>query len=196
MGKQDADMASARKRLVFNFFIMDTPSHIFHGTWRHPQSRSLEYNDLDLWVELAQLAERGKMDGLFIADVFGMYESFGGTTDGIIKNAVQFPISDPGVIISAMAYATTHLGLIYTNSVLHLLLQRGEPFAGARQHRHGIAAARKAAHHLRTGPRTDAGDQCDGKLLLHVRLLSESGSSNADSVPRLEGVMHFWGESD
>jgi FMN-dependent oxidoreductase (nitrilotriacetate monooxygenase family) len=117
-GKQDAGMASARKRLVFNFFIMDTPSHIFHGTWRHPQSRSLDYNDLDLWVELAQLAERGKMDGIFIADVFGMYESFGGTTDGIIKNAVQFPISDPGVIISAMAHATKHLGLIYTNSVL------------------------------------------------------------------------------
>jgi FMN-dependent oxidoreductase (nitrilotriacetate monooxygenase family) len=119
--------AGTRKRLVFNLFTMDTPSHIFHGTWRHPESRSLDYNNLDLWVEIAQLAERGKMDAIFFADVFGMYESFGGTTDGIIKNAVQFPISDPSTLISAMSHATKHLGFVYTNSVL-----QQHPFTFAR----------------------------------------------------------------
>lgn len=119
--------AGTRKRLVFNLFAMDTPSHIFHGTWRHPASRSLDYNNLDLWVEIAQLAERGKMDAIFFADVFGMYEGFGGTTDGIIKNAVQFPISDPSMLISAMSHATKDLGFIYTNSVL-----QQHPFAFAR----------------------------------------------------------------
>lgn len=116
-----------RKRLIFNLFTMDTPSHIFHGTWRHPESRSLDYNNLDLWVEIAQLAERGKMDAIFFADVFGMYESFGGTADGIIKNAVQFPISDPSTLISAMSHATKNVGFIYTNSVL-----QQHPFAFAR----------------------------------------------------------------
>lgn len=119
--------AHKRKHMVFNLFAMDTPSHIFHGTWRHPASRSLDYNNLDLWVEVAQLAERGKMDAIFFADVFGMYESFGGSADGIIKNAVQFPVSDPSTLISAMSHATKHLGFIYTNSVL-----QQHPFSFAR----------------------------------------------------------------
>jgi FMN-dependent oxidoreductase (nitrilotriacetate monooxygenase family) len=115
------------RRLVFNLFMMDTPSHIFHGTWRHPESRSLEYNNLDLWVELAQMAEQARMDGIFIADVLGLYEGYGGTVDGVIEHAVQFPTSDPAMLISAMSHATKDLGFMYTNSVL-----QQHPFAFAR----------------------------------------------------------------
>jgi FMN-dependent oxidoreductase (nitrilotriacetate monooxygenase family) len=115
------------RRLVFNLFAMNTPSHIFHGTWRHPDSRSLEYNNLDLWVELAQMAEHAKMDAIFLADVFGLYEGYGGSVDGVIENAVQFPTSDPAMLISAMSHATKNLGFVYTNSVL-----QQHPFAFAR----------------------------------------------------------------
>ncbi len=30
-----------------------------------------QYKDLEYWVDLARLLERGKFDGLFIADVLG-----------------------------------------------------------------------------------------------------------------------------
>jgi FMN-dependent oxidoreductase (nitrilotriacetate monooxygenase family) len=95
--------------------------------WRHPKSRSLEYNSLDLWVEMAEIAERGRFDAIFMADVFGLYGEFRGSWDAIAEHAVQFPVSDPSVLISAMAYATEHLGFVYTNSVL-----QQHPFAFAR----------------------------------------------------------------
>jgi FMN-dependent oxidoreductase (nitrilotriacetate monooxygenase family) len=110
--------------MIFNFFVMNTPSHITHGTWRKPGCESVDYNNLDMWVELAKLAESAKIDGLFFADVFGLYA---GPLETIARHAIQFPISDPSMLISAMAYATKNLGFVYTNSVL-----QAHPFAFAR----------------------------------------------------------------
>jgi len=41
------------KRLIFCAFTMNTVSHIYHGLWRHPETRQLEYTNLDTWVDLA-----------------------------------------------------------------------------------------------------------------------------------------------
>lgn len=114
--------------MSFNFFMMDTPSHISQGMWTHPESRSLEYNTLDMWVDLAKLAEKHHFDSIFIADNFGMYPPVAGSSDVVVERALQFPISDPAMLISAMAHATEHLGLVYTNSVL-----QQHPFNFARQ---------------------------------------------------------------
>lgn len=114
--------------LSFHFFMMATPSHHFHGGWRHPDSRSIHYNRLETWIDLAKLAERGKVDSIFIADVFGMYEDQGGNSDLIIRNAIHFPCGDPAVLIPAMAAATENLGFVYTNSIL-----QQHPFTFARQ---------------------------------------------------------------
>ncbi|MET4901171.1 NtaA/DmoA family FMN-dependent monooxygenase [Paenarthrobacter sp. CC6] len=121
-------MSAPTRPLVYNFFLMDTPSHISQGMWRHPESRATEYNDLGLWVELAQLAERHHFDAIFIADNFGMYPPVGGSSDVVIERALQFPISEPAMLVSAMAHATKDLGIVYTNSVL-----QQHPFAFARQ---------------------------------------------------------------
>ncbi len=107
-----------RQHMVFNLFLMDTPSHLFPGTWRHPDARIVQYNDLDLWVDLAKLAERGKLDAIFLADAFGLHEEQNGSWDGLIRNAVMFPTADPNMLVSAMAAATENLGFIVTNSVL------------------------------------------------------------------------------
>lgn len=117
----------SKRPMLYNLFIMNTPSHISHGMWRHPQSRALDYTSLDLWVEMAQLAERGQLDAVFMADVFGLYGEFRGGWDIIAEHAVQFPVNDPSVLISAMAHATSNLGFVYTNSVL-----QQHPFAFAR----------------------------------------------------------------
>jgi long-chain alkane monooxygenase len=44
---------------------MNTVSRIYHGLWRHPETRQLEYTNLDTWVDLAKLLEHGKFDAIF-----------------------------------------------------------------------------------------------------------------------------------
>jgi FMN-dependent oxidoreductase (nitrilotriacetate monooxygenase family) len=59
---------------------------------------------------LARLLEEGLFDGLFLADVLGIYDVHGGNGDAAIRNAVQVPLIDPMLIVPAMAAATRHLG--------------------------------------------------------------------------------------
>ena len=66
-------------RLRFNAFSMNCVSHIHHGQWVRPDSRSSTTPILDAWIELAQLLERGKFDALFLADVVGTYAATAAT---------------------------------------------------------------------------------------------------------------------
>jgi hypothetical protein len=50
---------------------------------------------MDHWVELARLLERGKFDGLFLADVVGVYDVYGGSPDIALREAAQVPTNDP-----------------------------------------------------------------------------------------------------
>jgi FMN-dependent oxidoreductase (nitrilotriacetate monooxygenase family) len=78
--------------------------------WTHPRDRSAEYLSLDYWMGLARLLEEGLFDGLFLADVLGIYDVHGGNGDAAIRNAVQVPLLDPMLIVPAMAAATRNLG--------------------------------------------------------------------------------------
>ncbi len=89
---------------------MNCVGHIQQGLWTHPRDRSTEYCSLRHWVELAQLLERGLFDGVFLADILGVYDVHGGSPAAAIREAVQIPVGDPLLLISAMAHATTHLG--------------------------------------------------------------------------------------
>ena len=106
-----------RQPLVFNAFAMNAVSHIQHGMWRRPGTRQLEYTSLDPWIELAQILERGRFDALFLADVIGVYETYGGDAQTPMRTALQIPSNDPSLLIPAMAQATEHLGFAYTSSV-------------------------------------------------------------------------------
>jgi hypothetical protein len=63
--------------LRFNAFNMMAPSHNWAGLWSHPRDRSINANTLDYWVDYARTAERGLLDGIFLADVFGVYDVYG-----------------------------------------------------------------------------------------------------------------------
>jgi long-chain alkane monooxygenase len=117
-----------RARLRFNAFTMNCVSHIHHGQWIRPDTRQLEYNRLDAWVELAKLLERGKFDAVFLADVVGTYDSYGGSRDVAVEEGLQIPVNDPSLLIPAMAYATENLGFAFTASVL-----QDHPFNFARR---------------------------------------------------------------
>ncbi len=54
-----------------------------------------DYNRLPYWLDLARVLERGLFDGLFLADVLGVYDVFGGSPDAALRNATQVPVNDP-----------------------------------------------------------------------------------------------------
>jgi len=98
------------KEIRLNAFAMNCAGHLSAGLWTHPRDRSHRYTDLSHWIELAKLLERGKFDGLFLADVLGVYDVLGGTPDAALRRATQIPVNDPMLLIPAMAAVTDHLG--------------------------------------------------------------------------------------
>jgi FMN-dependent oxidoreductase (nitrilotriacetate monooxygenase family) len=98
------------RQIRLNAFDMATPGHIQQGLWTHPRDRSADYTKLSHWTDLARLLERGLFDGLFLADVLGVYDVYGGSPDAALRGAVQVPLLDPMLLVPAMAAATRHLG--------------------------------------------------------------------------------------
>ena len=98
------------RQIRFNAFDMNCVAHQSSGLWRHPDDRSASYTDLGYWTELAKLLEKGRFDGIFLADVLGTYDVYGGTNEAAIRNGAQIPVADPLLVIPAMAYVTEHLG--------------------------------------------------------------------------------------
>lgn len=98
------------RQIRFNAFDMNCVAHQSSGLWRHPDDRSSTYTTLEYWTELAKLLESGTFDGIFIADVLGTYDVFGGTNEAAIRNGAQVPVNDPLMLIGAMALVTEHLG--------------------------------------------------------------------------------------
>ncbi|SDC15371.1 LLM class flavin-dependent oxidoreductase [Acinetobacter boissieri] len=105
------------KKISFNAFEMNCIAHQSPGLWRHPQDRSLEYNQIEYWTDLAKILEQGKFDGIFIADVLGIYDVYHQSADAALRGAVQVPVNDPLQVIPIMAAVTTHLGFGLTTSV-------------------------------------------------------------------------------
>lgn len=104
--------------LHFNAFVMNTPSHIQHGQWRHPDSNQVRFNDVAFWIDLVRILEKGLFDAVFFADVVGLYGPLNGSYDVNVREGLQIPSNDPSVLLSALAVNTEHLGLAFTSSVL------------------------------------------------------------------------------
>src|SRR5216684_1394264 len=99
-----------KKEIRLNAFAMNCVAHQSPGLWTHPRDRTSDYNRLPYWIDLARTLERGRFDGLFLADVLGVYDVFGGSPDAALRNATQTPVNDPLLLISAMAAVTENLG--------------------------------------------------------------------------------------
>ena len=107
------------RQIRLNAFDMNCVGHIQQGFWTHPRDRSTNYNQLDHWVELARLLEHGLFDGLFLADILGVYDVYGGSPNPAIHHAVQVPVGDPFLLVPAMAHATEHLGFGITANLTY-----------------------------------------------------------------------------
>ncbi|WP_347449468.1 LLM class flavin-dependent oxidoreductase [Pantoea stewartii] len=118
----------SKKQVLLNAFNMNAVGHIHHGMWTHPQDRSVEYNTLSYWIDLARLLERGLFDGLFIADILGVYDVYQKSIGLTARESIQLPVNDPLMLVSAMAGVTEHLGFAVTAN-----LSYEAPFSFARR---------------------------------------------------------------
>ncbi len=104
------------REICLNAFDMNCVAHIVAGTWRHPESQAQRYKDLRYWTDLAKLLERGLFDGIFIADVLGVYDVYGDGPDAALRSGAQVPVNDPLMVVSGMAAVTEHLGFGVTSA--------------------------------------------------------------------------------
>jgi len=98
------------REIRLNAFDMACVGHIQQGMWTHPRDTSMDYRRMDHWLDLARLLERGLFDGLFLADVLGVYDVLDGSADAAIRSAAQVPLLDPAMVVPAMAAVTRELG--------------------------------------------------------------------------------------
>ncbi|GHG56965.1 reductase [Sinomonas cellulolyticus] len=102
--------SNSQRQIRFNAFDMNCVGHQSPGLWRHPQDKSADYNTIGYWTHLAKVLEKGLFDGLFIADVLGTYDVFGGSNETTLAAGTQVPVNDPFLLVSAMAAVTENLG--------------------------------------------------------------------------------------
>ncbi len=122
-------MRKLTKQIRLNVFDMTSAVHNSHGLWKHPNSeRHTRYKDLDYWIELAKLLERGKFDAVFFADVLGIYDVYKQSKHPSIRDGVQVPLNDPAFVVPAMASVTEHLSFAVTVSTTY-----EHPFGHARR---------------------------------------------------------------
>ncbi|MEL3960931.1 LLM class flavin-dependent oxidoreductase [Lysinibacillus endophyticus] len=107
----------SKKQLKLGAFFYLTGHHF--ASWRYPTTQPERTLDLDYFVELAQIAERGKFDTIFFADAFGQKLEESGPSGFRI---------DPIIVHAALAGATKNIGLVATVTTSY-----NEPFQVARK---------------------------------------------------------------
>ncbi|KAL4907730.1 hypothetical protein BDW74DRAFT_166392 [Aspergillus multicolor] len=113
----DANPKPDKKRILLNAFDMFTVGHLSFGQWRHPSDKaSTKRRDLSYWTNLAKILESGDFNALFLADSFGVHDTYKGNGDTAIREGAQFPMGDPSIPVTAMASVTKNLGFAITTS--------------------------------------------------------------------------------
>ncbi|MDO9711458.1 LLM class flavin-dependent oxidoreductase [Paracraurococcus lichenis] len=98
------------REIRLNAFHMNAPGHSWPGLWAHPRDASARHDTPEYWTQLARIAERGKLDAVFLADVIGVYDVYGGIPDAAFRAGAQAPTLDPFPVVPLMAAVTEHLG--------------------------------------------------------------------------------------
>jgi alkanesulfonate monooxygenase SsuD/methylene tetrahydromethanopterin reductase-like flavin-dependent oxidoreductase (luciferase family) len=95
----------SQRQLHFNIFLAGTGHH--EASWRHPRSDPANAGTLAHYVALARTAERGRFDSVFLADGVAAFPD--------IRHSATRSF-EPLTLLSALAAATEHIGLIGTVS--------------------------------------------------------------------------------
>jgi FMN-dependent oxidoreductase (nitrilotriacetate monooxygenase family) len=107
---------SDRRQLALNLFIYPGGHH--EAAWRHKASAASRALDAGYYQQLARTAEHYKLDAIFFADGPALADN--------VRYAQRFRF-EPITLLSAIAAATSHIGLIATASTTY-----NEPYNLAR----------------------------------------------------------------
>ena len=187
------------REILLNAFDMNCVGHIQQGLWTHPRDQSTRYLELAYWTELARTLEDGLFDGLFLADVIGVYDVFGGNADAALRGAVQVPVNDPMLLIPAMAATTTHLGFGVTANLIYeapyLFARRMSTLDHLTRGRVGwnivtgyLDSAARAAGFSAQPAHDDRYDLADEYMSLVYQLWEQSWDDDAVQAKRSSGV--------
>jgi len=108
---------SARRELHLNVNLLH--SGVYPSAWRLPENRPDAFIDIDHYVRVARIAERGKFDAIFLADTPAINDRI---------DYRPFMALEPTIVLASVAAATTHVGLIATASTSY-----NEPYNLARR---------------------------------------------------------------
>ena len=93
------------------------------GRWRMPGSwlGRHTFPDIDMFEQVARIAERGCLDMLFSGDGTGVPDTWRGSRDAAIEWGVNWPRQDLNPIMVAMSRVTKHVGfgLTYSSTFMH-----------------------------------------------------------------------------
>src|SRR6185503_10531032 len=112
-----AEDDAMKRQLHLNLFIHSRGHH--EASWRHPLSSPLALTDIRYYQDLAQRAEAGLFDSIFLADQLAL---------GDDASQAARTWLEPVTVLAAMAVVTSRIGLIATCSTTYT-----EPFNLARQ---------------------------------------------------------------
>ncbi|WP_232697448.1 LLM class flavin-dependent oxidoreductase [Brevibacillus daliensis] len=110
-------MGTEKKHIRIGVFLAGTGHHV--ASWRHPQAVADGSINLSYLKKLAQTAERGKLDMLFLADSLSINH------DSHPNVLARF---EPFTLLASLAEVTSKIGLVATASTTY-----SEPFHIARQ---------------------------------------------------------------
>jgi long-chain alkane monooxygenase len=86
--------------------------------WREPFGNGGYPWDGRFYMEMAQTLERACFDYIMIEDKLMVPETYGGSRDFALKNAMMVPKHDPAPLATAMGMATSRIGVVATLSTL------------------------------------------------------------------------------
>ncbi|WP_315138345.1 LLM class flavin-dependent oxidoreductase [Achromobacter marplatensis] len=116
---------SQPRHLNLNAFLLHTGHHI--AAWRHQDVPAHQALDFDYYRKIAQIAESGKLDAIFLADHIGINQASGEDIE-VQQRSARAVFFEPLTLLSALAVVTRHIGLIATASTSY-----HEPYNVARK---------------------------------------------------------------
>ncbi|MGE7119037.1 LLM class flavin-dependent oxidoreductase [Peribacillus sp. NPDC046944] len=114
-------MTNNKREMKLGAFFMIPGHHV--AAWRHPEAEVRDIMNFDFIKKLAQTAERGKFDLLFLADHVSL-----NTQDEQVLGQTVNTRFEPFTLLSALAAVTKNIGLVGTVSTTY-----NEPYHVARK---------------------------------------------------------------
>lgn len=105
---------STTRKLRLGAFVMPTGHHV--AAWRHPGSQVDSGINIDHYVEVARIAERGLFDQLFVADSPGQRHQ---GEHASLSRQGRVSYFEPVTLWAALSQVTTHIGFVATASTTY-----------------------------------------------------------------------------